>query len=180
MPVLVKDIMSKPVVTISYLKSAREAGRIMRRTRKGALIVVKRGKPIGIITADDLVYKVVGENKKPSLTKVNKIMSKPLITIRPNETCSEAARKMRRNGIKRLPVVDRGKLVGIISITDIATVIPDVTEYLEERLKMREQPTQPKELITSGICESCGVYSENLQNVNGLWICENCRDELEG
>jgi len=180
MPVLVKDIMTKPVITINYNKNIKDAARLIRKRKKGALIVTKKRKPIGIITCDDIVYKVVAKDIKPSTVKVIDIMSEPLVSITPESSCVEAARKMRRNGIKRLPVVKSGKLIGIISLTDISTVIPEFTEYLEERLKMKEQPAQPKEgETTSGICDSCGEYSENLKYVNGQWLCETCRDELE-
>jgi len=179
MPVYVKDIMVKPVKTIDYNKTIKDTAALMKKYGKGSLIVVKNKKPVGIITADDIVYKIVAKNIKPSSAKVKDMMSSPLITITPDATCVDAAKKMRRNNVKRLPVVDKGKLVGIVSIDDIAIAVPEFTQYLEERLESSKEPLEIKEEVTSGICESCGEYSENLKLVNGQWLCESCREDLE-
>ncbi|MEM5844334.1 MAG: CBS domain-containing protein [Candidatus Aenigmatarchaeota archaeon] len=179
MPVLVKDIMSRPAVTIEENKSAKVAGELMKKKRKGALIVVRKGKPVGIITDSDLIRKVVAKNLKPSEVKVKDIMSKPLVTIGPEENIIEASRKMKRSNIKRLPVVENGKVVGVLSLTDIAKTSPEMLDLLEYRLRMREEPFGIKEKFTSGICENCGNYSERLTEVNNQWVCEDCKDELE-
>jgi CBS domain-containing protein len=179
MPILVKEIMSKPVVVIEENKTARKAGELMKKKRKGALVVVRKGKPVGIITDSDLIRKVVAKNLKPSQVKVKEIMSKPLVTITPDESIIEASRKMKRSNIKRLPVVDGGRVVGLVSITDIARTSPEMLDLLEYRLRMREEPFEIKETFTSGICDNCGNYSERLTEVNDKWLCEECKDELE-
>jgi CBS domain-containing protein len=179
MPIYVKDIMVKPVKTINYNKTVRDAAALMKKYGKGSLIVVKNKKPIGIITADDIIHKIVAKNIKPTSIKVKDVMSSPLITITSDSTCVDAAKKMRRNNVKRLPVVDNGKLVGIVSLDDIAVAVPEFTQYLEERLESTKEPLEIKEEITSGICESCGEYSEELKLVNGEWLCESCREDLK-
>jgi len=70
MPVYVKDIMVKPVKTIDYNKTIKDTAALMKKYGKGSLIVVKNKKPVGIITADDIVYKIVAKNIKPSSAKV--------------------------------------------------------------------------------------------------------------
>jgi CBS domain-containing protein len=179
MPVYVKDLMVSPVKTIDYKKTVKDAGKLMKKYGKGSLIVTKNKKPIGIITADDIVYKIVASNIKPSTVKVKDLMSSPLIAVTPDSTCADAAKKMRRNNIKRLPVVDKSRLVGIVSLDDIATTIPEFTQYLEERLEGTKEPFEIKEEVTSGICDSCGIFSEDLKLVNDKWLCETCRDDLE-
>jgi CBS domain-containing protein len=179
MPIYVKDIMVKPVKTINYNKTVRDAAALMKKYGKGSLIVVKNKKPVGIITADDIIHKIVAKNIKPTSIKVKDVMSSPLITITSDSTCVDAAKKMRRNNVKRLPVVDNGKLVGIVSLDDIAVAVPEFTQYLEERLESTKEPLEIKEEITSGICESCGEYSEELKLVNGEWLCESCREDLK-
>jgi len=178
-PIYVKDIMAKPVKTIDYNKTIKDAATLMKKYGKGSLIVVKNRKPVGIITADDIVYKIAAKNIKPSSVKIKDMMSAPLITITPDSTCADAAKKMRRNNIKRLPVVDKGKLIGIVSIDDIAISVPEFTQYIEERLESSKESLEIKEEITSGICESCGEYSEELKLFNGQWICRSCKDDLE-
>jgi CBS domain-containing protein len=178
MVILVKDIMVKPL-TIDINKNVKFAGELMRKTRMDSLIVVKNNKPVGILTDSDLIKKIIAKNKKPSSVKVKSIMSSPLVTSKPDETILEATRKMKRNNIKRLPVIENGKLVGILSLSDIAKSSPEMIDLLEYKLKMREYPTEIKEKFTSGICESCGNYTDDLRNVNDKWLCETCREELE-
>lgn len=179
MAILVKDVMIKPVLNIDYNKNAKNAGEILRRTRRDSLIVTKNGKPIGIITDTDLIKKVVAKNLVPSKVKVKDVMSKPLVVISKDNNILEATRKMKRSNIKRLAVVENGKTVGIVSLSDIARNSPEVIDLLEFKLQSKEMPTTIKEKSTSGICDNCGNYSSDLQNTNEQWICESCREETE-
>lgn len=179
MALLVKDIMTKPVVAIDINKSAKHAGMLIKKTRKGALIVVKNGRPVGILTDSDLIKKVIAKNILPSRVKVKNIMSKPLIVAGPNDDITVATKKLRRSNIKRLPVVDKGKIIGVVSLTDIAVASPGMIYVLENRLKMKEEPFAIREKFASGICDSCGNYSADLKNAGGQWLCETCREEEE-
>ena len=179
MAILVKDVMIKPVLSIDLNKTAKNAGEILKRTRRDSLIVTKNGKPIGIVTDTDLIKKVVAKNQVPIKVKVKNLMSTPLVTISKENNILEATRKMKRNNIKRLAVVEGSKLVGIVSLSDIARNSPEVIDLLEFKLQSKELPTEIKEKSTSGICDSCGNYSSDLQNMNEQWICESCREESE-
>ena len=179
MPILVKDIMSKPVQKIDLDDNVEFAGKVMAKARIDSIIVVKGGNPIGILTDSDLIKKIVAKNIKPSSIKVGKIMSEPLVTTTPEDTVLEASRKMKRNNIKRIPVISKGHLVGILSTTDIARTVPEIEDMLEYKLKTKDAPTIIKEHQTSGICDSCDNYSENLESKNGQWLCVTCVEELE-
>ena len=178
MVILVKDIMIKPL-TIDENKNVRFVGELMRKTRRDAVVVIKKGKPIGIVTDSDLVKKIIAKNKKPSSVTVKDVMSRPLVTTKPTDTILEATRKMKRSNIKRLPVLDKSKLVGVLSLSDIARSSPEMIDLLEYKLTMKELPTEIKERFTSGICDVCGNYSDDLKNVNGQWLCEDDRKEAE-
>jgi CBS-domain-containing membrane protein len=173
--------MTKPVVTIDINKTAKQAGELIKKTRKGALIVVKSNKPIGILTDSDLIKKVIAKNVLPSKVKIKNIMSKPLITVSSDDDIIVATKKLKRSNIKRLPVVDKGKIVGVISLTDIAVTSPEMIYILENRLRLKEeeQPFEIKERFTSGICDSCGNYGSHLEYMNDQWLCDNCREEEE-
>lgn len=171
--------MSKPVITIDENKNAKTAGDLMKKHRRGTLLVTRKNRAVGIVTDSDLIREIVAKNKKASTIKVKQIMTKPLVITKPNEDITEAARKMKLNNIKRLPVIDGGKIVGILSVTDIAKTSPEMLDLLENRLKMRESPTVIREQNTSGICENCGNYSDYLTSVKEQWICETCREEIE-
>jgi CBS domain-containing protein len=183
LPVTVKDVMTKKVIAIDESKSVKNAAELLKKHRKGALIVLKKNRAIGILTDTDIINKVVYTNKKPSAVKIKDIMSKPIITVKPGDSLVDAARKMKRNNIKRLPVITEGSIVGIISAIDIAVTSPEMLDLLEYRLKSKETPMEtPMEILekeTSGICENCATYADSLQNLNGQWLCEDCREELE-
>ncbi len=125
----VKDYMTKPVKTIKGTATMAEAAKLMRKNRIGCLVVVDRDKPVGIITERDIAYKVVAEEKSLD-TKVKDAMTKDLKTIDGEKTLREAAKLMASHLVRRLPVVEKGKLVGIITIDDIMRA-----EKIEEDLK---------------------------------------------
>jgi CBS domain-containing protein len=177
--VLVKDIMSRPVYTIGENRTAKDAGKLMKKIRRGCVIVTKNKKAVGILTDSDLIRRVISKDVKASQVKIKSIMSTPLVTVKPEDDVIVAVRKIKKSNIHRLPVVKKGRVVGIISSTDIARTSPEMLDLLEYRLKMKGMPFEIKEEFTSGICDSCGNLSEDLKKAGGQWLCESCRDELE-
>jgi len=113
----VEDIMTRKVVTIDGDKTVGEAAKLMRRKKIGALVVTEKDKPVGIITEKDICERIVAESK-PNTTKVKEVMSKPLITIKPKSLLTDAVELMTKHGIRRLVVMDKGKLVGIVAARD--------------------------------------------------------------
>ncbi|MFZ1039602.1 MAG: CBS domain-containing protein, partial [Candidatus Bathyarchaeia archaeon] len=106
---LVKDVMSSPVVTINENAPANKVAELMDKNDLGCIIVTsKEGKPLGILTERDLVVRVLSKNVMPDSVKAEEVMTSPLITIEPDETISEVARKMSRLNIRRLGVVYKG------------------------------------------------------------------------
>ena len=90
----------------------------------------------------------------------------------------DIAKKMIKNGIKRMPVVDdKNNLVGIVSDKEILLISPELIEILSEKIKMRVESVAKPEEVISGICEECGEYSDELTNIDGRWICPECRDK---
>lgn len=176
MPVRIKDIMSKPVITIDINKTAKEAGELMKKVRKGLLVATKNDRPAGIITDSDMIKRVVAEDIRPSEVKVKDLMSSPLIAVGPDDDMLEAVRKMKKSNIHRLPVVKNGRVVGIVSMTDIARTSPEMLYLLEYRLKMKTRPFEIKEEFMSGICDSCGDYFDDLKRVDDKWLCESCKE----
>ena len=177
----VKDIMYKKVNIIELNSSVLKAAKIMAKTRRGYVIVTKKGKPVGILTDSDLIERIVAKNKQPSKVKIKDVMTTPVITTTPDESIVDVSRKMRKNMIKRIPVVKKGKIIGIVTQIEISSITPEFLSILEDRLKMKEFGEEPSRLEehTAGICDRCGNYSEDLVYVNGQWLCESCRRELE-
>jgi CBS domain-containing protein len=182
---VVKDIMSSPVVTLNEDATSNKVANIMAENDLGCVIVTnKAGKPVGIITERDLVIRVLAKNLVPDAIKAKEIMTSPLVTIEPEATISEAARRMSRLDIRRLGVVYKGNLVGVISSRDVLGVMPELIEIIQERTRIEgaaeaKETMEAEETPLSGYCDSCGVFSENLKDVNGQNLCEDCRIELE-
>jgi len=178
MPLLVKDIMSSPALTVDWNKSVKEAAKYLKKIRRGFLVVTRRGKPVGVVSDKDFIYKVVAQDKRASKLKIKDIMTKHFVYATPDENVVDVARRMLRNNVHRLPVIANGKVVGVISLTDIARASPEMVDLLERRLQMKEEPIVIKEKYTSGICDLCGNYSDRLEYINGQWICEDCKESL--
>ncbi|MCJ7560336.1 CBS domain-containing protein [Candidatus Bathyarchaeota archaeon] len=182
---LVKDVMSSPVVTTDEEAPSNKIANLMDENDLGCVIVTnKAGKPIGIITERDLVIRVLTKNLKPDTVIAKEIMTSPLVTIEPEATISDAARRMSRLDIRRLGVLYKGNLVGLISSKDILGVMPELIEIIQERTRIEsasssEETEEAEEAPLSGYCDRCGVYSENLKDANGQNLCEDCRIEVE-
>ena len=179
---LVRDVMSSPVITMDEDSTSNEAAATMDKNDLGCVIVTnKAGKSIGIITERDLVIRVLAKNLKPDAVKAKEIMTTPLVTIEPDATISDAARRMNRLDIRRLGVIYKGNLVGIVTGKDILGVMPELIEIMQERSRIEGEvrADETEEVPLSGYCDRCNTYSESLKERNGQNICDECRIELE-
>jgi CBS domain-containing protein len=179
---LVKDIMSSPVVTLDENEASNKVAFFMDKNDLGCVIVTNSvGNSIGIITERDLVIRVLAKNLKPDTVKAKEIMTTPLVTIEPDAAITEAARRMNRLDIRRLGVIYKGNLVGIISSKDILGVMPELIEIIQERSRIEDanRTEETEEAPVSGYCDRCNTYSESLKERNGQNICDECRIELE-
>jgi CBS domain-containing protein len=180
---LVKDVMSSPVLTTDEDVSSNVIARLMNENKLGCVIVTNPdGKALGIITERDLVIRVLAKNLQPATVKAQDIMTAPLATIEPEATINEAARRMSRLDIRRLGVIYKGDLIGLISSKDILGVVPELIEIIQERTRIENAivTEESEETPLSGYCDRCGSYSESLKEKNGQYLCEECRvEEIE-
>ncbi len=173
--VKVKEVMKSYVVTVGPRAALEEAAKIMSANKIGSVVVVDNSKPVGIVTDSDVVS-VAANGKSLAGTKVSGVMKKGLITVSPSDDLMQAVRMMVKKGVKRAPVIDNGKLVGILTDKEILVAAPDMIEVLSERLKARcSVPFGKNHPTISGICEDCEAYSDDLKLVNDKWLCEDCR-----
>jgi CBS domain-containing protein len=181
---LVKDVMTSPVITISEEDTVQEAARLMDKNDVGCIIVVdKETKAVGIITERDMITRVLSKNTLPSKVRAKKVMTSPLLTIDPDESLTDAARKMSRLNVRRLGVMYRGNLAGLISSKDILAVTPELVEIIQERAKIEKEPApeeEPAPVALEGYCDHCGRWSEALKEIDGRLLCEECQIELKG
>jgi CBS domain-containing protein len=118
--ILVHDIMTRALITVNLATTALQVAKMMEQGGIGAILVQDNDNPVGIITDRDFATRVVANNL-PFDTSVEKIMSSPLISINHDEPISVAAERMTDKKIRKLAVTENGKVVGIITSTDLVT-----------------------------------------------------------
>ena len=170
----VMEVMSRNLVTVQPKETVDLASKLMKDRDIGSLIVVKDGKPVGIVTEKDIVAKVVAEDAKPSAVMVKQIMSSPVKTIHPHESIEDAARLMAKNRIRRLVVLEKDGLLGIVTENDIIKMWPNLIELTREISMISSE--MPDASGVRGYCELCRVFAYDLQEIQGQLLCRDCRE----
>lgn len=117
----VKDLMNPSVITIEPGSSAALAARLISRHNVGALPVCGEDRRLrGVVTDRDIVLRCIAAEEDPAQTPVRDIMTRSCTTVSPQDDCREATRLMSLHQVRRLPVVENGRLVGVISLGDVA------------------------------------------------------------
>ncbi len=123
----IRHLMSNEPMTLESDRPASEAARVMRIAGVGAVLVTKKGRLCGIVTDRDIVIRCIAESADPNVA-LERICSQELTTISADADVDEAIRMMRENAIRRVPVVDGGRPLGIVSLGDVAVACdPDST-----------------------------------------------------
>lgn len=172
--VLVADVMSKNLITLPETSTAKQVATAMSGNDVGSVIITREGRPVGIITERDLVERILARGLNPETTLAKSIMSSPLSVIDPNAEIMEAARKMAKLRVRRLVVVSRGDMVGILTSRDIMSTAPELVEVLAEAGRNRLLPSRKGELL-AGYCDNCEEWSDTIKESNGQFLCEECR-----
>jgi CBS domain-containing protein len=116
----VRDAMTEDPRSIGATASVVEAARLMRQQHIGSLPVTDDQRLVGMITDRDITTRVVAESAVPETTSVGDVYSRDLISVEPNNDLEEALQLMARHQVRRLPVVENGRLVGMVAQADIA------------------------------------------------------------
>jgi CBS domain-containing protein len=117
---VVRDIMTKQIVMIDHDKSALETAKVMAEKGISSVFVVRNGDPVGIVSERDFIKKICAKELPIAEVKIGDIMSKILTTADPEMPIEVAVQRMVNHKIRRLPIMEDGKLVGIITVTDLA------------------------------------------------------------
>lgn len=131
---LVRDVMSKNVKTVRPNSTINEVVRKMNKFEIGSIIVTDGEKPVGIITERDILRRVLEVTIASEAMKAKEIMSSPILTIASQATTEEAATLMNSKRIKKIPVLEDGKLIGIVTSTDIVRSEPKMVETLSSMM----------------------------------------------
>ena len=126
--------MKKDIVTLQVDVSAYEAVRIMNEKKIGCLVVLQYGQVVGILTERDLLERVLEKCKNPKDTSITEIMTTRVILGSPEMEITEAAKLMFENKVKKLPIVEGNRLVGLVTLTDLARI----SSFDEKAMKLVE------------------------------------------
>lgn len=119
----VADVMTVDIATTSPSDTARDAAKLMQDRHVGDVLVVEADQLTGVVTDRDLVVRVLAEGLDPDQARVGDICSSEVLEVRPDTTVEDALLIMRGAAIRRLPVVDSGRIVGVVSLGDFASEI---------------------------------------------------------
>jgi len=178
--VKVEDVMSSPVVTIKDTDSVLAATKLMKKNEIGCVVVVdKNDKPLGLMTERDVVRRVAALDLLPSKIQAGKAMTKPPATIESSADVAEAAKKMREMKIRRLVVLQSGKLKGIITSNDIVDITPALLDVMKEKSQIAPIRPTKEAAPLSGYCDRCGSWAEELKSHDGQFLCDDCLSDTE-
>jgi len=130
----IKEVMTSQVKTCEPDATVMEVAKVMAQEDVGPVPIVEEGRLTGIVTDRDIVVRVVAEGRDPSSTTVGEIASRDLVTVSPDDDLDAALEQLAQNQVRRIPVVDGDRLVGIVAQADIARLGSDAKtgEVVEE------------------------------------------------
>jgi signal-transduction protein with cAMP-binding, CBS, and nucleotidyltransferase domain len=171
--------MSRPPITAKDSDTAAAVALLMAKRDVGCIIIVNgSGKPEGIITEKDIVQRIASKNLVPSRVKASEVMSKPIIGIPPNTPVNEAAKRMNQEKIRRLAVVEGGKLTGILTMKDILEVTPAMMDLISEKSRLARVESPRSQSALAGYCDECEAWSEHLVQKEGVFVCSDCAKDI--
>ena len=147
LPLKVRDVMVREVITVDENSTVKEAVDIMNEFQVGSLIALEKGKALGIVTERDFLKRVIAGGKDVVNTKVKEIMTTPLVVVESGTDLEEAVKLMFQKKIKKLAVVDANKLVGIVTLTDIARFQPQMIRMLKQLTAKQAAPKSMQKVI---------------------------------
>ena len=182
--IAVGDIMTRNFAAIKPSDTLLKASKEMINKKVNSLLITNGKKLLGIITARDILWAIT-KKQKLNLNGINVMLiaTKKMAVIKPSADISEAIYKMKQCSFRRLPVLSKGNLVGMITLKDILRIDPSLYSQLGELAAIKEEAAKLKKIESSGdyetegLCDECDTFSILLK-VDGRNLCIDCREEL--
>jgi CBS domain-containing protein len=174
--ILVSDVMNSPIIHAKPDDDIITISKLMAEAQIGSIVILDNDLPLGIVTDWDIVTKAVAKGSIPSGIKASEVMQK-LVTISGEESITSAARLLRQHNIKRLGVTHKNNVVGIISVSDVLAVTPELFDVVSEKALLIRGEIGRSPRNVSGYCDECGEWSDFLLYADGSFTCEACRGE---
>lgn len=183
--VSVGDIMTREFVSVNPHTSLLECAKIMMKKRVGSLILEEKENLRGIITEKDIIWALTKKSQKElGKIKCSDISPRKMTTIKPAADLMTALKLMQRSKFRRLPVVVKGKIVGLLTLKDILRIEPDLFDIAcnKNLLEIKEEKTKLKRKdfpgsSSFGICEECGQETM-LEKLDSRFLCADCVDKI--
>ena len=180
--IAVGDIMTQNFSSVTPKSSLHECAKKMAKERLNSMLITENKKLIGILTSRDILWAL---SKKPSIDlkkiKAMDIATKKLAIIKPSADISQAIKKMQSLNFRRLPVLSKGEVIGVITLKDVLRVAPELYEEVSSFLNVKEEARKihdsQAEYPEEGFCDNCGAFNELLKVYDNL-LCPDCREEL--
>lgn len=172
-----REVMNSPVITCEPKATLKTVAKMMSDHKVGSVVVSESEAPVGIVTDGDIVFKAVSKDLRPSSVRAEEIMSRPFHTIDAGKDITTAARTLRKLGVKRLGVTYKGELVGIVSVSDLMAVTPELFDLVSEKARIMTGEAARHRGYLAGYCDNCNQWSDYLLEADGKFLCDECRGE---
>ena len=169
----VRDAMTTRPVTASTDTPLQEVAKLMKKGNVGSIVITSKEKLVGIISEKDIVERVVAKGLDFAKLKARDIMTKDLVTINPQEDIYDALLLMGNEEIRKLPVVDNKKLVGLLTSNDILKIEPALFDIMSVRTRLREEHRKPIRFV-QGRCDNCGFEGPVIKHQQ-RYLCIACK-----
>jgi len=185
--VTVGDVMTRDFISVNPDVSLLDCVRTMVKKRVGSLVLQKEGTLKGLITEKDILWAVTKKSGKDLYKiKCSEISPRKIVTIKPSVDLMNAIKVMQKSKFRRLPVVIKNKLVGMLTLKDILRVEPALFEIAaghyslqikEQEEKMKRKEAGEESNYKYGLCQECGREAL-LEDIDGAYLCKHCTDEM--
>lgn len=184
--VKVGDVMTKKFIAVAPEVTIKDCAKLMAKKNIGSLIVKQDQKLKGIVTEGD-VMKAVAKGLDVKKSKINKIMTKHVVSISPSKDLFDAFITMKKGKVRWLPVMIDGNVIGLLTFNDIIKIQPDLFDIAVQNIKIAEEEEKFKRIrsvdeyrwVKEGPCQECGVY-DLLYKVGSRYLCAECRKNEQG
>lgn len=178
--IILRDAMTTHPVTCSPEMNVHDAVTLMVDNHVGSLLIVRGADLLGIFTEKDILTKVILPCKDSTKTSVSSIMTTDIHSLGPELDISVAVDLMVKKDIRRVPILENGKLVGLVTEKDLLRISPGIIETLVLKKQIREMNRKPITVKSvHGICEICENFSDELIPVDDAFICPDCFDSTQ-
>lgn len=178
--VTVRELMNREFVGVSESDDLVETVELLLHEDAETAVVLHGSEPVGVVTERD-VLRLLVDGPDPQAATVAEAMTESLPTVPPEETLDEAADRMSAQSARRLVVLDRGELLGVITEHDLLdSRVPEPSADTPASAQTAESALATDEHADSyedqSICEACGAFASDLSSFNGQLVCTDCRD----